>query len=182
MQKYESTITKHIIENPILLPDNFLKIFNEFEIEEKNKNSNSNNQNNKKSNTNFIQNHNNNQNDEKLKNLINNGDLSPILSSDSQKNKYSSNSSDKYQDNFPSPIPKGNTIIPSLKVSNNNTSEKIEIPPLLQKNNFNDIKLEVPYKEIKFINQDKNKNSENNWKRLKESLILQNLLENKINN
>ena len=186
MQKYESTITKHIIENPILLPDNFLKIFNEFEIEEKNKISNSNNHNNKKSNTNFIQNHNNNQNDEKFisfgKNLINNGDLSPILSSDSQKNKYSSNSSDKYQDNFPSPIPKGNTIIPSLKVSNNNTSEKIEIPPLLQKNNFNDIKLEVPYKEIKFINQDKNKNSKNNWKRLKESLILQNLLENKINN
>ena len=61
-----------------------------------------------------------------------------------------------------------------------NNSEKIEIPPLFPKNN--EIILEVPYKEIKFINQDKNKKSENNWKKIKESLILQKLLENKINN
>ena len=185
MKKYESTITKHILENPILLPDNFLKIFNEFEIEEKNKNNNPNNQNNKQNNINFTQNYNNNQNDEKFisfrKNLINNGDLSPILSSDSQKNKFSSSSSDKYQVNFPSPIPKGKTIIPIIKNANKiNNSEKIEIPPLFPKNN--EIILEVPYKEIKFINQDKNKKSENNWKKIKESLILQKLLENKINN
>ena len=186
MKKYESTITKHILENPILLPDNFLKIFKEFEIEEKKNINNSNNQNNKQSNTNFIQNHNNNQNNEKFisfgKNLINNGDLSPILSSDSQKNKFSSSSTDKYQDNLSSPIPIGNTIIPMIKGTNNNISEKIEIPLLFQKNNFNNIKIEEPYKEIIFINQDKNKNSEINWKRLKESLIFQKLIENKINN
>ena len=185
MKKYESTITKHILENPILLPNNFLKILDDFKIYQEKNISNSNNQNNKQNNINFIQNNNNNQNNEIFisfgKNPINNGELSPIPSSDSQKNKFSSNTTDKYQDNLSSPIPICNTIIPIIKDININDSEKNDIPPLFPTNNFKDIKIKTPNEGIKYINQDKNKNSQNTWKKFKEFLIFQKLIENKFN-
>ena len=178
MKKYEPTLTKHILENPILSPNNFQKIFDDFTIFLKNNNNNLNNQNNQQNNNNI-------QKDEIFitfgKNKINSGDLSPIpSSSDSQKNKLSLNS-DKFQDNFLSPIPLDNNINPIIKEINTNNFSPIDIKPPLQKNNFNEIKTEIPNKEIKYNNQDKNKNYEKIWRKFAETLKCKKLIDNHFN-
>ena len=141
MKNYLSSKLKDVLEAPLLLENNFTKLFDEFEIIEKNNIINSINSN-KKINNIFLEDNNNNLNKEIFisfgKNKINNQDFSPIpiLSSDSQKNKFSINS-DKIQDNSLSPIPMNNLNLPIIKDINSHDSNqnyKNNIPPLFKKN------------------------------------------------
>ena len=138
---------------------------------------------NKKINNIFLEANNNNLNEDILisfgKNKINKQDFSPlpVLSSDSQKNKFSINS-DKMQDNSLSPIPMNNLNFPIIRDINSNDSNKNyqnNIPPLIKKSELNDLKLQTQIKEIEFA--DKIIISDNNWKKLGESLILNHLKE-----
>ena len=188
MKKYERTNVKYVLERPILLENNFLKIFDEFEnqqISKNNININSINNNKKKNNNNFLEPNNIDLNYENFvsfgKSMNNQESPSfPISSSDSQKNKYSSNSG-KSKENSLSPIPIiNNDIIPIIKDMNyDNLNPKHNVPPLVKKSDFNDLKIKTPTKEIK-----KNKyiNSEKKWKQFGESLIIKEIIENNINN
>ena len=186
MKNYESSKLKDVLEAPLLLENNFTKFFDEFEIFEKNKIINSINSN-KKINNIFLEDNNSNLNKEIFisfgKNKINNQDFSPIpiLSSDSQKNKFSINS-DKIQDDSLSPIPMNNLNLPIIKDINNqdsNQNYKNNIPPLFKKSDLNDLKLQAQIKEIEFDN--KNITSENQWKKFGQSLILNHIKDNKTN-
>ena len=186
MKNYLSSKLKDVLEAPLLLENNFTKLFDEFEIIEKNNIINSINSN-KKINNIFLEDNNNNLNKEIFisfgKNKINNQDFSPIpiLSSDSQKNKFSINS-DKIQDNSLSPIPMNNLNLPIIKDINSHDSNqnyKNNIPPLFKKSDLNDLKLETQIKEIEFDN--KNIISEYKWKKLGESLILNHIKDKKAN-
>ena len=182
MKNYESSKLKDVLEAPLLLENNFTKLFDEFEIIEKNNIINSINSN-KKINNIFLEANNNNLNEDILisfgKNKINKQDFSPlpVLSSDSQKNKFSINS-DKMQDNSLSPIPMNNLNFPIIRDINSNDSNKNyqnNIPPLIKKSDLNDLKPQTQIKEIEFA--DKIIISDNNWKKLGESLILNHLKE-----
>ena len=188
MENYEQTNIKFVLDRPLLLENNFQKIFNEFKNQEISKNNiinNSINNNEKKKNNAFQEPNNKDLNFENFtsfgKSLNNQESPSfPISSSDTQKNKYSSNSRIS-KENSLSPIPIINDIpiIKDINYDNYNQKYNYNIPPLVKKSDFNDLKIKTPTKEIKkniFIN------NENKWKQFGESLIIKEICENNTNN
>ena len=190
MKNNESTKIEYVLNAPLLSPNNFQKMFDEFEIILKNNIINSINSNKHKINNVFLQDNNNIYNDEIFisfgKNKINNQDFSPlpISSSDSQKNKISL-ISDKMQDNSLSPIPMNNLNFPIIKdINNHNNYEnyKKNVPPLFKRSDLNELEKPEPFKEIAFMNNKKNINFVIEWKKFGEHLILHQLKDKKLNN